>query len=485
MTNHDVIIIGGGGAGIAAGITAAESLSEGGSILILESAEETGGAAAMSGGGMCLVDTPLQRAHGVEDSVDLAMYDWMAVGGPQADADWALRYLRDGSTDVYGWIEALGLEWEVLKEQEMNSVARWHAPGGSGPALMAAARKTAEERGIHIRTGARVRNLLIENGIASGVSVETPDGIEDIHARAVVVATGGFVNDPQKLKELAGTFSSGIVLCGGAPGAHGDGYDMLAAVGGQFRAIDQLSVYPIGTPNLRIGPSHGVAIRGIIDDIWLNRDGHRFHDERLRGGMTGGRAVLAQPGGTCFAIADAPGMAGIRINGDSYYGLGDVVHTERVQDFLRTSPFVWQADTIGQLAALAGLPVTNVTAAVQHWNADVGAKAELDSTFGWPVDGRAPIAEPPFTCIQYFPIAQKNLGGVRTDEKCGVIGDDGQVIDGLFAAGEVAGMAGGHINGAGALEGTMLGPSLYSGRVAGRAAAEYVRSQLSEAPRHR
>jgi predicted oxidoreductase len=58
---------------------------------------------------------------------------------------------------------------------------------------------------------------------------------------------------------------------------------------------------------------------------------------------------------------------------------------------------------------------------------------------------------------------------VRTDLECRVLRADGTAIPGLFAAGEVAGMAGGHINGRAGLEGTMLGPSLYSGRVAGRA----------------
>jgi predicted oxidoreductase len=58
---------------------------------------------------------------------------------------------------------------------------------------------------------------------------------------------------------------------------------------------------------------------------------------------------------------------------------------------------------------------------------------------------------------------------VRTDLECRVLRPDGTTIPGLFAAGEVAGMAGGHINGRAGLEGTMIGPSLYSGRVVGRA----------------
>ena len=68
-------------------------------------------------------------------------------------------------------------------------------------------------------------------------------------------------------------------------------------------------------------------------------------------------------------------------------------------------------------------------------------------------------------------LARKNLGGFKTDMMCRVVNREGNVISGLYASGEVAGMAGGHINGVAGLEGTMLGPAIFSGRVAGLSAA--------------
>ena len=73
--------------------------------------------------------------------------------------------------------------------------------------------------------------------------------------------------------------------------------------------------------------------------------------------------------------------------------------------------------------------------------------------------------------MQIFPLARKNFGGVKTDLQCRVLDKHFEPIAGLYAAGEVAGMAGGHINGRAGLEGTMLGPSIFSGRVAGGWAA--------------
>ena len=110
-----------------------------------------------------------------------------------------------------------------------------------------------------------------------------------------------------------------------------------------------------------------------------------------------------------------------------------------------------------------------LSASVAEFNAAISAGA--DPELGRDLSGARSIAVPPLHAIQYLPLVQKNLGGVRTDEACRVVTADGAAIERLFAAGEVAGMAGGHINGSAALEGAMFGPCIYSGRLAGRAAA--------------
>src|SRR5215470_11943739 len=84
-----------------------------------------------------------------------------------------------------------------------------------------------------------------------------------------------------------------------------------------------------------------------------------------------------------------------------------------------------------------------------------------------PLKGRKKIAVPPFYALHYVPLARKNFGGVKTNLRCQVLDKHYEPIPGLYAAGELTGMAGGHINGKAGLEGTMLGPALFSGRVAG------------------
>ena len=85
--------------------------------------------------------------------------------------------------------------------------------------------------------------------------------------------------------------------------------------------------------------------------------------------------------------------------------------------------------------------------------------------------GRRKIEEPPFYAFNYMPLARKNFGGVKTNLRCQALDKYYQPIPGLYAAGELTGMAGGHINGKDGLEGTMLGPALFCGSVAGAWAA--------------
>ncbi|NTY59658.1 FAD-binding dehydrogenase [Mycolicibacterium sphagni] len=77
----------------------------------------------------------------------------------------------------------------------------------------------------------------------------------------------------------------------------------------------------------------------------------------------------------------------------------------------------------------------------------------------------------PLIGVKLHILTRKTLGGIQTDLSSRAIGSDGNPIDGLYAAGEVAGFGGGGVHGYNALEGTFLGGCLFSGRVAGRAAA--------------
>jgi len=156
---------------------------------------------------------------------------------------------------------------------------------------------------------------------------------------------------------------------------------------------------------------------------------------------------------------------------DPYYRDGDKTRKDKVQELLDNSPYIKKANTLAELARKIEVDVESFLSTVERYNKafDDGLQRELE--FGKSLKLSKKFDTPPYYAIQLFPLARKNFGGVKTDLRCRVLNKYFEPIPGLYAAGEVAGMAGGHINGKAGLEGTMLGPSIFSGRVAGAWAA--------------
>ena len=123
------------------------------------------------------------------------------------------------------------------------------------------------------------------------------------------------------------------------------------------------------------------------------------------------------------------------------------------------------------LARAIDVDVPTFLGEVIRYNEAFDAGLTKDAALGKSLAESKRFDTPPYYAIQLFPLARKNFGGVKTDLRCRVLNRFFEPIPGLYAAGEVAGMAGGHINGKAGLEGTMLGPAIFSGRVAGAWAA--------------
>lgn len=464
----DILIVGAGAAGATAAIDAAMA---GADVLVLEALPNFGGTAATSGGGICIAGSSLQTQRGISDSPSKALEDWLAFGGAEADEAWADLYLRSSATDLYDWLTAMGVEWTGVNQQEGNRAPRWHAPKAQGAGLMAVVEAHARSLPIRWEFGARVVDLIQSGGRISGAVAEYADGRrEEFHAPAVLLASGGFNNNADMVRTHARARARGhTVLLGGGRGATGDGHALLERLGAQFVHMDIIWMYPYGTPDPADPDGvRGLVLRGMDSDIWVNQRAERFHNEALRGGASGAAALLAQDPPRCWSIIDARMAARVTVSDPAYQNHG-TPNREAIQRLLDTSPYVAHGETVADLATAAGLDAAVLENTLDEHNQLLRSDAEYDPLFGRPLSRLEPIEVPPFYAIQFLPLARKNFGGVRTDLECRVLRPDGSVVEGLFAAGELAGMAGGHINGRNGLEGTMLGPSLFSGRVAAKA----------------
>jgi flavocytochrome c len=470
IVETDVAIIGGGGAGIPAAIEVARA---GGKCVVLEQAGECGGTAAISGGGCCLVGTPLQKAHDIADTPDMAFEDWVKWGGGAADEVWARFYLEHTLHDLYHWAEGCGAKWVDMKFQEGNRVLRWHRPDNNGLGLMTALINHAQQLPeITIMTSTSAGKLLTQSGRVSGVTAKQNGADIEIQAKALIVATGGFNSNIDMVLQHRPEFKQFRVMEGSGFGAKGEGHKMIQELGGYFTHMEHIWFYVYATPDYRDpNQRRGLVFRMVPGYLWFNQQGRRFHNESLTGGASATPALLAQNPPHAWAIADTPMLAKIDV-ADPYYRRGDVIDREKVEELLNHSPYIKKAQTLAELGKKIGVEgIESFVAEIEDYNKCFDQGLEKEPKFGKSLKLSKKFDTPPYYAIQIFPLARKNFGGVKTDLHCRVLNKYFEPIPGLYAAGEVSGMAGGHINGKAGLEGTMLGPSIFSGRVAGAWAA--------------
>src|SRR5262249_1514841 len=265
------------------------------------------------------------------------------------------------------------------------------------------------------------------------------------------------------------------VLEGSGRGSTGTGHKFIRQVGGYLTHMDPIWFYVYATPDYRDPKQRrGLVFRLVPGNIWVNQQGRRFHNEALSGGNSATPALMAQSPRHAWAIMDTPMTATMEV-ADPYYRDGAKVVRVRVAELLNNSPFIRKANTLAELARRMEVDVPTFLATVERYNESCLQRLETEPEFGKALKSSKAFDTPPYYAIQIFPLARKNFGGVKTDLKCRVVDKHFEPIAGLYAAGEAAGMAGGHTNGPAGRGRTLHGPALFSGRVAGGWAAPSAR----------
>lgn len=454
------------GAGIA-GLCAAWELAQGGArVAVVDMASVFGGHAVMAEGVLNLTATPMQAAQGIRDTPELALRDFL-TWGEDADPAWARRYVESSRPEIHDWLVGLGVDFDTFYDVAGNSVLRVHRTRGRGLALVSAIyREVVAHPRVDFVWNTRVDRLLARDGRIVGVAatqLRTGATLE-LRAGAVVLATGGFQSNLELVRAHwpAGLRFPSNLLIGGGINALGSGLELARAAGAELTRLDHQWNYVTGLPDPRF-PGARRGLNAFNDrSLWVNATGRRFVAER------GSHKfilplLLDQPGATYWSIFDESIRREFYVSGSSW---GDFREIER--RIFGDPTLVKSAGTIAGLAAKAGLPAAALEETVRRYNAMVAGG--VDEEFGRFGPGKplqpVAVAQPPFYAVQFFPLTRKSMGGVAIDETCRVVDARRQPIPGLFAAGELTGLAG--INGKAGLEGTFLGPSILTGRIAGR-----------------
>ena len=489
----DIVIVGAGGAGMTAAIAAA---NEGKSVVIVESQAMVGGNSVRATGGLNAAETPAQdenefnEAAGVEktlasaaadyadnetitalaatvaeqwaayqanpdgyfDSVELMELDTM-IGGKGINDAGLVEVLCSNSADAIAWLAEQGIDMPSVSSFGGASVKRIHRPLDDegkvvsvGSYMIPRLEAKCKDAGVEIMLNTTATKILTDaEGAAVGIEATGKNGgTVTVNAKAVILATGGFGANLEKVveykPELAGFMTTN------AAGAQGQGIDMAVAIGAGTVDMDQIQIHPTVEANTAALITEGLRGDGAI---LVNAEGNRFTDEVGTRDVVSA-AEIAQTGSYSWLVIDQAMVDASSV----------------IQGYIKNG-FTVTGETYEELAKAMGVDEAAFAATMEKWNACV--EAGEDAEFG-----RTSFANPlntaPYYAIKVTAGIHHTMGGLTINANTEVLAEDGSVIPGLYAAGEVTG----GIHGANRLGGNAVADFTVFGRIAGQQASAYV-----------
>ncbi|WP_071396329.1 flavocytochrome c [Bacillus tuaregi] len=447
----DVVVIGAGGAGLAAAVSAHEN---GAKVIVLEKMPQPGGNTIISGAAYNAVDPVRQSKQGIEDSVD-KHYTQTYEGGDMKGDPELVRTLVENAYPTLQWLEGLGMEFTDEVFTVLGGLwPRAHKPVkplGTGyiETYMSYIEKSNDE--IQVLVNTEAKELIVENDVVVGVKAEGKNGNVVVNAKSVVMAAGGFGANVDMRNEYNSLWPDLTNLkTTNHPGATGDGIAMGEQVEANLVGMEYIQLLPMGDPET--GSLSGNIEQGVENRIFVNKDGNRFVDEGARRDVMT-KALMEQSDQTMWVIVDKHS-----------YPTGDTKNNfnESIDDLVAAGR-AYKADTLEDLAKQIGVDSASFVKAVEGFNNAVDAGTD---EFGRTLfDQKLDTA--PFYAGARVPTVHHTMGGLQINTDAQVLNKEGQVIKGLYAAGEVTG----GIHGTNRLGGNALADVNTFGRIAGQNAA--------------
>lgn len=503
----DVVVVGAGGAGLAA---AASVLQNDKRVLVLEKFSMIGGNTVRTGGPMNAADPDWQKTiaalpgedvtlqgildmdeseiheeyradfRELQDDIrayfadvegkDAYLFDskrWHEIqtylGGRRQDLEGnevygnydLVRTLADNVLDSVHWLEAIGVEFDYETVQ-MPVGANWrrgHKPvANEGYAYVEALEKYVLDNGGEILIDTNVQKLLKEDGHIVGLEAKDESGRKVIvKANAVILTSGGFGANIKMLQEY-NTYWTEIaddIKTSNSPAITGDGIRLGEAVGADLVDMGMIQMLPTTDPNT------GALFSGLqvppANFVMVNREGKRFVNE--------------------FGSRDELSAAAIA-NGNLFYLIADEnikntamnTNDEKI-DREVASGVLYRADTLEELAEQIDIDPAVLVDTVTKYNSYVDAGEDPEFHKG---AFELKVERAPFYATPRQPAIHHTMGGLKIDKETHVIDTDGNIIKGLYAAGEVAG----GLHGGNRLGGNALADIFTFGRIAGANAAK-------------
>ena len=498
----DVVVVGAGGAGLAAATAATQN---GASVLVIEKMGTVGGNSIICGGiynspnaslqanvemsdsVKSLVETALAEAPVSDEHAELqaavkADYEaWQAAGakGLFDTANWyalqtwnggdkvgrlpLVKVLANNAYPGLEWLQDLGMVFSDKIGQGAGSLyQRTHSSLDSmGTGYIKVFMNAIGEENVLVNT--KGESLIQdETGRVVGVKATNPDGTElTITAnKGVVITTGGFSANVE-MREKYNTSGKWPVLgenvmTTNAAGITGDGIAMAAAAGANLVDMEQIQLLYLGNP-FNGGMTYYTPrdLSGTDQIIFINKEGKRFVQE------DGRRDVIC-----CALIDQTDGLMYILESGDGNAVDPDELLTgdgHKARD-AEAQGYLLIADTLEEMAEKIGCDAETLKATVASFNEAVKAG---EDEFGRKLYSTELTKGPWIACARVACV-HHTMGGIEVNTNTEVLDTNGNVIPGLFAAGEVTG----GLHGANRLGGNAIVDFVVFGKLAGENAAK-------------
>lgn len=427
--NTDLVIIGGGPAGLAAAISAREAGLK--NIILIEKLDILSGNGKYDMNFYDLINSKAQKANGINDSVEALIAD----NSNPLDTPERIRAQAEGAFVLDKWLRSFGvnLNYNYGKRGHMAE-----ADAYAGAHIQDGMEKKVKELGIDVRTGTKGLDLIMKDGKAVGVKVQNRNNFYDINAKAVILATGGFSANKELLKKYVP--GSEVFQTSNQLGATGDFIPVFEKNNIKTANLEVLNIFPFIIRQTRDLTGGGDGF------ILVNKEGKRFTSESITYAtrFSTAQKILAQPDSAAFYIYDQKLY-------DSSYRLQK--HTAQG---LHT-----KANTIDELADKLGIDKDNLKETVKEFN--MAVRGEIKDSFREKPTKKEFMSEGPYYGVQVESAVHMTRGGVVADEKTQVYYENGKVVKGLYAAGEVANSNSGAYSAA-----------VIFGRIAGEEATKYI-----------
>ncbi|ONI38507.1 flavocytochrome c [Candidatus Epulonipiscium fishelsonii] len=440
----DIVIIGAGGAGLTAAIEATQA---GKDVIIVEKMSFAGGNTLKATGGMNATETSVQAAENIPDTVETFVKDTIKGGYELNDVE-LVNKMAEESAEAIDWLASIDAPLVQLSFSGGATYSRIHQPEGGEPVgafLVEHLLDEAEELGIEIMYNTEATQIVMEDGVASGILANSEAVDYMIDSEAVILASGGFGANEEMYASYKPELEGFVTT--NHPGATGDGISMAQEVGAGLTDIEQIQIHPTVHQGTSIMVTEGVRGDG---GILVNQSGKRFTNELLTRDVVSA-AEIAQDGGFAYVIFDQ--------------FLRE--HLGATETYIKSGIAV-QADTIEELAEMIEIDPATLANTLKTWNEAVANKndAEFSRSTGMEHD----LSSPPYYAVKVSPGVHHTMGGVSINPDAEVLTAEGDVIPGLFAAGEVVG----GVHGGNRLGGNAVADIIVFGRVAAQSANDYI-----------